>query len=55
MTEALETACIALRLARYLLQVARTDFERAVAKTAVYHAMREVEAELPLQPRRRHA
>jgi len=45
-----QTAIMAVRFARDAVRCASTDFERAVAKTGLYHAIRALEAAMPNAP-----
>lgn len=46
----IQTAVMALNFARDAIRCAETDFDRAVAKTALYHAIRKLEAAMPNEP-----
>lgn len=50
MTSSLQSASLSLQLARVMLRAAQSAFERAVAKHALCHAIRAVEAEMPNKP-----
>jgi len=45
-----QTAVMAVRFARDAIRCASTQFDRAVAKTALYHAIRKLEAAMPNEP-----
>lgn len=45
-----QTARSAVRFARDAIRCAETQFDRAVAKTALYHAIRKLEAAMPNEP-----
>jgi hypothetical protein len=45
-----QTAVMAVRFARDAIRCAATDLDRAVAKTKLYHAIRQLEAAMPNEP-----